>query len=361
MTNRLLLLNGLAVIGVLLHHASGYGFRAMFLWTNRYLPVEVPNYDQVGSLPFYIIVLIQQLDAFTLPAFMFVSGYFAAFMSRGSATTWRWAAVMARIRKLLVPFAVWTALFFLLLVRRLPSTVDEILSRYYYVLLLSQFYLLAPLVLRVARTRWKLLLFILAILEIATNSVDYVRAVGIDVPESIVLLTPKWLVPNLLFWFALGIVAGLRPQPFQAWLARHQHRLLVAAAVLIPVMLIEYLVVASISPRTWLGPYFGGISRNFYAAAFILAFLGSKRLEQPGVPLSAPLSKLGTRSLGVYLAHAPFMYVAAVFMHRATPWLLGQQLLYQTVLIAVGLAGPLLLMAAVSKTPTRRFYHYAFG
>ena len=97
MITRLLILNGLAALGVVVHHAAAYGFLAMFSWTNRYLPVEVPNYDQLDSAAFYITQLIRQADAFTIPSFLFVSGFFVAFLAKGKEGRVRLRQVWPRI------------------------------------------------------------------------------------------------------------------------------------------------------------------------------------------------------------------------------------------------------------------------
>ncbi len=81
MVRRLLLLNGLATLGVAIHHAVAYGFLAMFTWTNAYRDVTVPNYDMLGSPSYYALIITRQLDSFAIPAFFFMSGFFVAFAS----------------------------------------------------------------------------------------------------------------------------------------------------------------------------------------------------------------------------------------------------------------------------------------
>lgn len=357
MTKRLLLLNGLAVLGVVLHHATGYGFRAMFVWTDVYRPVTTPNYDQVGTITFYAIVLLQQIDAFTLPAFMFVSGFFAAFMLSGKK---RFSVATTRVKNLLIPFVIWTLIYYLLLNRRLPGSVDDILSRYYYIPLLCQYYLLAPLLIPAVKTRWKLLLGVTALFELAENSLPYLSVMNLDpaTAELITRLTPKWLAPNLMFWFVLGAVASVHRRQFVAWLGRVRRRLPALALGLLVLSMVEYVVIARLTGNEYLGPYFGGLSRTVYALVFILAFLAYDELE---LPFEKEVSSLGSKSLGVYLAHSVVMYIGAVVMYRGAPWLLGNQLLYQGILIAVGLFAPILLMALVARTPARRGYRYLFG
>ena len=360
MARRLLLLNGLAVLGVAFHHASGYGFRAMFFWTDRYLPVEVPNYDQAGSFFFYVIVLMQQIDAFTLPAFLFVSGFFIAFATGGGQSPLKWEAVTARVKNLLVPFIIWTILFFLILVRRLPANLDEMLDRYYYVILLMQFYLLSPFIVPLAKSRWKLLIGIVGVIEVVRYGVRYLDVLGADIPglNLMITMTPKWLIPTLFFWFTFGVIAGCHRQPLAQWLGRMKWWLLATMIGLVGLMMLEYVVITLLTAQPWLGPYFGGMSRVVYPLIFILSFLAFDKLT---LPFSKNLSQLGTKSLGIYLAHGPVMYVAAVVMYRQLPWVLEHQILYQGVLIVVGLGIPLVLMAAISNSRARGAYRYIFG
>lgn len=360
MIRRLLLLNGLATLALPIHHASGYGFSAMFMWTDRYQQVTVPNYDQVGSLAFYINVLIQQLDFYALPAFMFVSGFFAAFASKGAVPKLRWSIVKTRVINLLVPFAIWTVIFFILLVRRLPDSLDEILDRYYYIPLVVQFYLLAPFIVAQAKKRPRLLMVIAGLLGMGRFTVRYLQDLNVTFPgqDVIILLTPRWLFPMLFFWFALGLVIGFHREAVAERLARFRYVLLGAAVSLVVLAMVEYVVIARVTGKGWLGPYFGGYARQAYALAFILAFLAFENLK---IPFSSQLSDLGTKSLGVYLVHSRVMYYAAVFMYQQTPAILGYQFIYQMILIVSSLAVSLLLMELVKRSPARPAYRYVFG
>ena len=359
MTKRLLLLNGLAVLAVPLHHATGYGFRAMFEWTDRYLPVAAPNYDQIGSLAYYVIILIQQLDNFALPAFLFVSGFFIAFAAGGSQSL-KWNAVMARLKYLMIPFVFWTMAFFIILLQRLPLNLVEALDRYYYIPLLAQFYLVSPFIVPLARNHWKLLLSVTGFLELGWAVIRCFNTLetGGAVVDWLMFLTPRWLIPTLFFWFTLGVVAGFHRQPLAQWLDRVKWRLLAAMVILGVLTIVEYQFLAYLAGKEWLGPYFGGVSRKLYSLAFILCFLAFDKLS---LPFSKQISQLGGKSLGIYLAHSLAMYVAAVMMYRQTPWVLGNQLLYQGALIVIALVIPLLLMSVLSKSAARGVYRYVFG
>ena len=77
MRRQIPILRGLAILAVVYNHATGWGYTAMFWWADRYRQVgSLPNYDQMGSLPYYVLAVIQQLAQFSVPAFLFISGFF---------------------------------------------------------------------------------------------------------------------------------------------------------------------------------------------------------------------------------------------------------------------------------------------
>ncbi len=360
MTRRLLLLNGLAVIAVAVHHASGFGFQAMFDWTDRYMAVSVPNYDQVGSLQFWMIVLTQQVDNFALPAFMFVSGFFMAFMAGGSDAKIEWAAVWARIRNLLIPFTIWTALFFALFLRRPPHSLDELFDRYYYIILLSQYYLISPFLIPIIRRYPKAMLILAALLEFGRQGLRYLNAfdAGLFDTQTFINLTPKYLAPTLFFWFTFGVAFGFNRQTLSKILPRYKWAVFCSWAILIVLTMVEYGYISNLTGKGWLGPYFGGLSRILYSISFVLLFLA---FDNVNIPYSKQLADLGSKSLGVYLVHARAMFIVAVLMYRLTPSFLGNQLIYQSILIIAGIGASLLAMRLVRQSPAQKYYRYIFG
>lgn len=357
MTKRLLLLNGLAVLMVPLHHATAFGLQAMFDWTYRYRPVSVPNYDQLGSLSYIITMAIRQLDGFAIPAFLFVSGFFLAFLARGKELTL--GTVTPRIKVLVAPLFIWLIIRFTVL-RRPPDSIYEALDTYYYLILLIQYYLLALLIVPAARKNWKLLLILTASIQIVAESPLYFRTIGVDFPglNYLGLLTPRWFFPSRIFYFAIGVVAGMNILDFRAWVTKHRWLLLgilIASAIL---SFVEYNFIASLSGKIWIGPNNPGLARLVYATTFGLCFLGFGDWE---VPCSRAIEFLGARSLGIYLVNVPMMYIAAVMMFKFTPFVLGIQWIYQPVLVIVGIGAPLLLMEITRRSPVRFGYRFLFG
>ena len=62
MARRTLLLGGLAILAVVVHHAATYGQRAMILYTDRGL-VGMPHWDQAGTPTYYLLLTLSQSAA----------------------------------------------------------------------------------------------------------------------------------------------------------------------------------------------------------------------------------------------------------------------------------------------------------
>lgn len=359
MVKRLLLLNGFAAIAIPMHHAAAYGLLAMFQWTDRYRPVEVPNYDLLGSPPYFAMIALRLVLGYAIPSFLFVSGFFVAFMARGTQTRLNLTMVLPRIKVLLVPFFLWSVFRFIL-IKSYPNDVNEFLDPYHFIPLLIQFYLLSPLLMPLAKKRWKLFLFSAALLQIIMVAIRYSDNLGVVFPgqEQILNMTPRWLFINQPFWFPFGVVVGLRLELIAQQLEKYRGFFLLALAIFAISTMVEYQVVDHLNGDRWLGPVFGGISRQLYSLAFILTVISS---GERSVPYSKEISQISAKSLGIYMMNIPAIYVTASLMYHLTPWLLGVHLIYMVVLFIAGLGGPLLLMEAIRRTPTRRGYRLLFG
>jgi fucose 4-O-acetylase-like acetyltransferase len=359
-TRRLLFLSGLAIFAIPIQHASAYGLQALFEWTDRYMDVAVPNYDLLGSPTYYVLTVLRQLSVFSVPGFLVISGYFLAFMARGKDQNVSLGSVMPRIRTLIPPFIVWTVIRFGLL-RRLPTDIGELLDPYHFIPLLIQFYLLAPLIVPLARRNWKLFLTFFAVLQLSIEAVRYLNQLGVAVPggEFVLAVSPRWLFYGQQpFWLPFGLVFGLHTNQFIEFMKRNKSRFLAGTMVFGLLSLVEYFVADSINPAVWIGPTFSGFSRNLYIGCALMFLLV---LDETKFRFSKNFVEWGSRSLGIYLANIPFIFVVAVFLYRFLPWTLGVQLIYVPALFTAGFFGPLLLMWAVRNSPMRRFYRLVFG
>jgi surface polysaccharide O-acyltransferase-like enzyme len=369
MTKRVFLLSGLAILAVVLNHAGGYGQIALFLWADRYRAVPVPDWDQLGTLPHYVLIMVRSLGVFAVPAFLFISGFFVAYAARGNRPAPRWKVVKARIVNLLVPYVIWSGIVFIgdalqgityepveYLLRLVTRGANRPL---YYVPLLCYFYLLSPLIVPIAKTKWRLLLSVSALIQLGTIVLRYLMLFGLKIPglDLMIRITPDWSLIRWVFFFALGTVAGLHIQRFKAWLAVRKWGLLATTAVLFPLNILESDVLLRTTRNHW-GATISTMSYSLFAIAFILCFLA---FAQVSIPFSRTLYQLSKRSYGIYLLHPSIMEFVARVIRQITPSLLAHQILFVTLVFVAGLGIPLLLMVAMTKSPGRRYYRYLFG
>lgn len=369
MTKRLLLLSGLSILIVVLNHAAGYGQVALFLWADRYLSVDTPNWDALGSVAHYVLLIIRSTGIVAVPAFLFISGFFAAYLGQGKAQNSVWNPILQRIVGLLVPYLVWSAVVFV--IRALEGDIYEpveyvvrfvakgAIEAYYYVPLLCYCYLLSPLIMRAAKERPWILLSALVIIQLIPVVARYLKLAGVDssVLEWLIRLTPDWSVPRHIFFFALGMVSSLYAKPLKQCIATNKWFLLMVTVGLWVLCIWEGDVRLSIYQTGW----FAGINGLFYhfgAVSSILCFLAFDDLV---IPFSKAVTKVGRASYGIYLIHLPCIEYLARAIRYFVPKFLAYQVFFVPLLFAVGLFVPLALMAIVNKFSAHRIYRYLFG
>jgi probable poly-beta-1,6-N-acetyl-D-glucosamine export protein len=375
MVRRLLYLNGIAILGVILFHAAGMGFTAMFSWSHRYLPESIPAVSQVGNVSYYGLRLIEQAMVFSLPAFLFVSGFFIS-VQAGRTNKVRWQAVLSRTKNLIIPYIIWSVIVmglnFALDGRRyglvdigrnlLTGRSSPVL---YFVPLLIQFYLLSPIFVRLARWNWKVLLVVTALLQLLVQLSAYPAYLGMDPAWSLPLMNsvPKWLFLARIFWFPLGLIIGFHSEKVSAWISQQNTRLWIAALFVFLLALVEWEIyyqvtsITSTMPIPWLD-HRETLLDSIYTILVIFGLLG---LASSKLPVFKQVSSIGAKSFGIYLTHAIAIEYTARLVYRFFPQLLGYQIILLPLLIFVGLAIPLLLMYLVNMLPDRKVYTYLFG
>jgi peptidoglycan/LPS O-acetylase OafA/YrhL len=367
MIKRLLSLNGISILCVILFHAEGWGMVAMLSWADRYGAVPA---DQIGTFTYYLFRLVEQLVVFCIPAFLFVSGFFIAFVTGRAQKTVSWKIVGVRIRDLIIPYTLWTLVYWTLFFLEAnfmdgrSFTLQEYIHMYltggtdpasYYVPMLIQFLLLSPLLVYWAKAHPVSLIVVTGILQLAVQMQYYPAVVGMDIPYTNFI--PKWLFMTRILWFPLGVAVGFHVKPVQMWLAQHKRGLLIAALVLFPLAMVEWELMQAYSGQIAL-QHQETFLDTFYSLAVIFAFLG---YYQTKLPYSQTLDELGSKSFGIYLIHTLAMTYAARLIAVRLPQFLAYQLLFFVVMIIVGLGTPLILMAVVNRSPLRAYYKYIFG
>lgn len=369
MTRRLLLLAGLAILGLTINHSAGWGQIAMFLWTDRYRPVTVPNWDGFATPLHYVFLVLRVFGLFVVPAFLFIAGFFIAYAIRGRDLPSASKIIARRLRSLLIPYLIWSSVIFVAdalqgiefqpveyLIRLLTLGADPSL---YYIPLLCYLTLLSPLIVRAAQVKPRALLMISALIQLIAIVPRYGRLFGWQgsALDLVIRLSPDWSITRWVFFFSLGVVGGVQIKQFKAWLTQHRDGLFTALIGLFLLGILESDLLLRLTKLYW----FAGISSlsaNLLAVAFVLWFLS---LDAVTGRISITLAHLGPRSYGVYLVHPLLMELVARVIRSFAPGLLAYQGVFALIVFVSGLGGSLLMMAAVAKSPVRRAYAYLFG
>lgn len=232
---------------------------------------------------------------------------------------------------------------------------------YFFVPLLCQFYLLSPVLVPFARIKGKVLLLIMAFLQLGALSLKYLLLFGAELPNLNLILrvTPSCFFIWWAFYFPFGIVCGFNIEQFKHWLAQYKSGILVASIVLGLLSIVEPEAIYRISEREWrFVPL--TLATSLYSVAFLSCFLALDKISTL-LPLQTT-HQLGKKSYGIYLLHMKVMAFVSRVIRQIAPWMLAHQvLLLQPVVFTFGLGVPLLFMALVARSPARKSYRYLFG
>ncbi len=189
MVKRLLLLNGIATLAAVIHHAVFWDVTAMIWWADQYLPVSIPYYVPIGGTRFQLLRVIDQITIVGVFAFLFVSGYFISVVA-GQQRKLSWSMVFNRVRSLLIPYLIWSAVMMIFyIIQGTHYTLYEIIkllltggvsAPYFYVIVLIQLYILSPLLVRLAKDHWIWLMIAVLLVQIPVTIGYYSRFLHIN-------------------------------------------------------------------------------------------------------------------------------------------------------------------------------------
>ncbi|MEW6179819.1 MAG: acyltransferase family protein [Chloroflexota bacterium] len=365
---RFLLLNGIAIINVVLNHSIGWAFVAMFWWVHRYSPMSSPNFSQIYSPSYFILRFLEQWIIPSIPAFLMVSGYIVAF-SAGKQKKVEWNFVLSRIKYLVIPYLFWSILMIIYNIlqgeRYSPIQLGRIFltgqatEAYYFVPLLVTLYALSPFLIRLVNWNWKITLWLSAIIQIAIKAVDYPVTLGIQTTLNhfFSLLNSGWFFAGHIFWFLFGIVLGIRVQETKNYLKKIRWPLLLIAGILFLLGMVEWEFLLVQSGQQWLSPH-ETLVDNLFSACILFSFIGFIDLK---LPLEKHLENLGTKTYGIYLSHSIILIIVARIIYHFLPQLLIVPVFFCIVLLGFGLAIPLILMGITRNSILKSIYPYIFG
>ncbi len=368
MTRKLLYLNGIAILIVILFHAGGWGLISMFSWAHRYgaLPGDAVVNNPIA---YYVLRVIEQSAVFSIPAFLFVSGFFIAFTLPAGKQTVSWSNIFTRLKFLIIPYLIWASVKIIMLFAEgsfpgVWATAKLVLTgmitpAYYFVILLIQMYLLAPFLIRWAKTHPLSLFLLTAVLQIIFHSLQYITILQPSSAASalVISLLPKWFFPVRLFWFTLGILISLYRKEINRFIDGKFFLWGGLTLLLWVIGFAEWEILTQLSGSVFI-EHRETLVDALYAFTFIFSVLAypQKRFFQ-----QKTVEKIGGLSFGIYLAHIPVMEILGRGVYHVLPQLLKFHLLFTLMIAVLGLAIPLLLINIVKRTKLNRFYVYLFG
>lgn len=237
-----------------------------------------------GTLPYFAVMIPWRLSSFVVQGFLFLSGVKLCLDGKDTlrAPSFWWR----RFRGVVIPYLLWNLLYYCYFVHngyfpfRLSDLVGytlrgDLVSPFYFVILIVQFYLLAPLFVRLtAKCRSIPLLagsFVI-MLVCWKGTAPLLRAFNIG-PFPYM----DRVFVTYLFYFVLGCVAGRHYERFCAVLKKHTVALGIAAALLAVGDIVMYAVLL---------PVVGGDVADVYhvlwcTVAILFAFALCRRVKRP--------------------------------------------------------------------------------
>ncbi|OGO06375.1 MAG: hypothetical protein A2Y73_07890 [Chloroflexi bacterium RBG_13_56_8] len=341
-------LRGSAILIVVVHHSIDLGILG---------PQDLgyPPFEGWGS---FVLAVLSFLGVFAVPTFLFISGCFAAYATRGDPPQLSWKAVWASLRRLLVPYILWSSVFYIVvwLQRDESYTLAEYAKNllvgypFHFVPILALNYLLSPFLARALRRRPYLLVGAIAAYQGFLLIVRDPGIVGFSFPNWVNYLVPPVFGNPLAEWgvyFPLGLAYGLHAERMQSWLFQYRKLFLLATVA-------SFLVVIPPLRSVLNWPWMAYVCP-------VLFLLYAPSIKRNAIPLVRQLEVVGRKSYGLYLVHLIALDLVFLLLQSLVPDLLGWQAILQPLLFLLALGIPLLLMSGLASRPTRSIYRFLFG
>ncbi|NYF12675.1 surface polysaccharide O-acyltransferase-like enzyme [Pseudoclavibacter sp. JAI123] len=239
----------------------------------------------------------RQFLNFPVALFLFLAGYFVKPQRVTPPGLW----LRGRIKRLLIPYLIWTSVYGLAEVAQDPGSlqrpfellgqiiIGSVAAHLYFVVVLIQLTVLTPLLVKAAAQRWGSVLFSVTPVYVAFMY-WFAFATG-DLPELYNYFFPAW------FAFYYGGI-WVRVRGVKAFSTRIS---IMAVAIAAVVSVVEAYWLLSVSMTTGFAASQLKVSSILYAFAVIALVLSWHKLKpDAGVP---GLVYLGERSYGIYFVH----------------------------------------------------------
>ncbi len=346
-------LRGAAILAVVFTHAVVYYQVRTFSWH----PDAAKGKAWLGLffLPTPFWSALHELSSFAVPLFLFLSGHFLALSPHGGKAVWE------RVKKLLLPYLFWSLVAWglswrkgegwsLLSFLRLLREGDTV-APYWFIVLLLQYYLLAPWLVPLVKKRPVPALWAGVLLNLSISAWNYNSALGWNSAGY-----PLCYFPSLIFYVVLGIWAGLYPGRLKAVLESFKPAVLGALLAVSAVLLVgetSFLINEMRGTGEFMRSMLFGYSHwKFFSLPFsLLAIFWVLERGRKGWVSKGWLRSAGKNAFTIYLVHV-FVLDALGFVYWHSPGFLGGTPLTIVLDFLAGVWVPILLAKVVrSRIP----------
>jgi len=336
MTERIVyfdMLRGLAIIFVIVIHSSNIG-------------LQFPD----TSINFHFTVLLRQVINIAVPLFLAISGYFLAKKNISNLDEYI-KFIKIQIPKIYIPFFVFSALWFILGVLIFNHSITKELINlitfqssgpYYFIALIIQYYILLPILKRLANFKGVVFSFIISLITIGI--IFYIRNyMGINLP----LILYAGNFPIFLVFFILGLYIGTLKK------IQISNKLLLSLIICFYFLsCIESYTLYAIFENAGLASTAMKPSSFIFSMTLIVYFFKNINLFKSNI-----LRYLGEMSFGIYLMHMFILIIISRLIIFFYPSLMEIQPLYQLILSLIIILMCFLIIFISKKILPKKIYN----
>jgi hypothetical protein len=236
-------------------------------------------------------------------------------------------------------------------------TIDK--SPFFFVPLLIVFFALSPFMAPLAKNKWGWLLGFLMLIQIIAITRGYLRLLGFQnsITDLLGVVFSNQVAEFILF-YGLGMISGFRLPELKEGLFKFRWLLLAGTIIFAVLAVVEAeWVFRQFDNEIWRSSTLS-FPTFLFSISFILCFLSFDHIS---LPFSNFFYSLGASTLAIYLIHKSILLVLPKIVYHAAPFVLGQQWLYQPLLIGISVVIPLIMMNLTRRTPLSKYYRLLYG
>jgi peptidoglycan/LPS O-acetylase OafA/YrhL len=315
----------------------------------------------------YPFVVIDQYGKFSVPAFLFISGYFIAYAIGRGKNDLKWKILRQRLTNLIRPWIIWSTLW--LLGQRIlghdihpGGILFAMFVQYYFVALLIAYLLISPWITRWACKNWRSLLATMLFFQLAGMIIFYLRVYWVGYPENLNAWvdTGPFLLLNFALYFPLGLIGGMFALEVRTMLEKVKGLLPWFVLIFFVLSVMEGIAAFNLGGDTWpVGASQMKFTSVLFSISLFLTFLSVKEIKIPGLK---KLSRLSKHTYGFYLLHYFVLGLLTDIFEQFLSKITSIEWVYLPILFILTLMVCWAILEGIRKFPRiRRIYPYLFG